>query len=127
VTDGERMQHLTELARKVWPGRGMQVVHAEYIGDLPGFEVLGDERDDEPVPLCVAAHPRALDALEAALCVLAQEPLPEFEDKLNRLRHDLELLTAQWERDAGTPHCDDAGDAYVQCAEDLRKRVKEEQ
>ena len=59
-----RIERLTELARRVWPGFGDELYTSAY-GVVTGF---GD------VLISVTRHPRALDALEAALLVLAGEP-----------------------------------------------------
>jgi hypothetical protein len=85
TTDDARLQRLTELARKVWPEQPvgvrvdpqtyrLRIACAEVLADpgVAGVEVYG-HRDD------IA---KTLDALEAALCVLANEPPPQT-DRLN--------------------------------------------
>lgn len=60
-TDDARLQRLTELARKVWPDAAID------------FERIA-----------MHAHPRALDALEAALLVLDMSP-----ERAARLLHGM--------------------------------------
>lgn len=85
-THEQRIARLTELARKVWPGRDVMV--SQGFGDedeLVGASVTVDPLGEwEQVLAC--GHPLALDALEAALCVLASEP-PQWAVELSeRLR-----------------------------------------
>ncbi len=70
VTDEARIARLTELARRVWPGDKLDiVVRGEAVRVM-----LGGEDTGMPMittSLLTVVHPRALDALEAALLVLA--------------------------------------------------------
>lgn len=61
----ERIERLTELARGVWPDIGLVVAST---GQAAGVHERGGEERMLAMLLC---HPRALDALEAALLVLA--------------------------------------------------------
>ena len=68
MSDEARIARLTELARKVWPEENVQIGNPK--GKAPaksGVFVASSEW----TLLGVGAHPRALDALEAALLVLA--------------------------------------------------------
>lgn len=68
VTDDERIARLIELAQKVWPSAG-----EVGLSDLNPGEVILAKYLPEWTPLLTLQcdHPRALDALEAALLVLA--------------------------------------------------------
>lgn len=66
MSDDERIQRLTELARRVWPDE----LVIEIITDAEGVSV----ESDRCILCTVEQHERALDALEAALLVLAGEP-----------------------------------------------------
>ncbi len=72
-THKQRLQRLTELARKVWPDRNVTAQLGEGPDEI-GAGVLSDVDDDWAQVVVVESHPRALDALEAALCALAGEP-----------------------------------------------------
>ena len=67
MTDEARIARLTELARKAWPRADAERMHVFASQSA----AVGDETEEL---LFVGIHPRALDALEAALCVLAGEP-----------------------------------------------------
>jgi hypothetical protein len=71
-SDDARIARLTELARKVWPGIDAAVLCASS-GASAG---VYSRAQSENLVLMVLAHPRALDALEAALLVLAGEVSP---------------------------------------------------
>lgn len=73
--DEARIGKLTELARRVWP-RDREIAVCQ---DGAEAEVLGHDCDS----LIRIEHPRALDALEAALLVLAGEPA-DFDELLAR-------------------------------------------
>ena len=70
MNDDERIRRLTELARRVWPDRDAQIFVAS--DDEENTCVVLDEKGDWEQHLGTN-HPRALDALEAALLVLAGE------------------------------------------------------
>lgn len=71
MTDEGRLKKLTELAERVWPGREL------FIED-DGAAAVRDAKFMAPL-MMVVDHPRALDALEAALSVLAgQQPFARF-------------------------------------------------
>lgn len=66
VTDEARIARLTELARRVWPDERSAEIR-QPVGKAmcfggSGYQLVG-----------IGSHPRALDALEAALLVLAGE------------------------------------------------------
>ena len=67
MSDDARMQRLTELARKVWPDLGP--VFFSGIG-VDGFH---SSDGDTILQVSDVGYARALDALEAALLVLADE------------------------------------------------------
>jgi hypothetical protein len=73
MTDDARIAKLTEMARRVWPDR--EVMCEAHGGGLFTMEVLRSTDDTHDLDFA-AYHPRALDALEAALCALAGEPPP---------------------------------------------------
>jgi hypothetical protein len=122
MTDDERIARLVELARRVWPELERSRVWTSE-GCCAELEL-----DDEGLTyIHIHPHPRALDALEAALLVLAGEP-PAWADELAR----------EWEADAkqlhgfaeGKRHDDEARerllnkkDTLGECAEELRERA----
>ncbi len=65
MTDDERIARLTELAKKVWPD-------AEVDADAKGAQAFVGTSAEWGFAVKIA-HPRALDALEAALLVLSGE------------------------------------------------------
>lgn len=124
MTDEARLARLTELARRVWPE--LERPHVWAPTEV-GTAIPGCALDDEGLEyIHVHPHPRALDALEAALLVLADEervPLTErrvFEDRIEALERDratlvrrykdreleqaawVEALAQEWEVKAGT-------------------------
>lgn len=149
MSDAERIASMTELARRVWPGPEPAVQVAisrnEASVEQPGHEDSG--------PLATIIHPRALDALEAALLVLAGD-LALTGDERNAMRPDilrmieanvelgtahtrllveLEALAGRWETDATACEKADAewggASLYVakylrQVAAELRQRAK---
>jgi len=74
MSEAERIERLTELARAVWPDRPLEVrcveVHPLVNGDA--WEVI-EQGDNEEVCYLRVSSDRALDALEAALLVLSGE------------------------------------------------------
>lgn len=68
----ERIKRLTLLAQKVWPDRDAEVCIATGDDEHDACVVLDGEADW--TQMLGITHPRALDALEAALCVLASKP-----------------------------------------------------
>jgi hypothetical protein len=70
----ERLERLTELARKAWPAVLHARVRAAY---ADRHEVTVETADYHRMRLMVD-HPRALDALESALRVLANEPVGDL-------------------------------------------------
>lgn len=71
MSDDERLAQLTKLARKAYRNAGLTAAEHEIHDGHMGYEVLGDVEDG--LMVFVWSHPRALDALEAALLVLAGE------------------------------------------------------
>ncbi len=69
VDDEARVKRLTELARRVWVDTSVTCVD----GDVMACDAA--TYDGEYIR--IARHPRAFDALEAALLVLAGEPPPD--------------------------------------------------
>lgn len=68
MSDNDRIARLTELARRVWPDASIpvDVTHTQTSARVE----IDDPRASGPIPLAFLCHPRALDALEAALLVL---------------------------------------------------------
>lgn len=121
MTDEARLKRLTELARRVWP-------EAE-VG--PDYGIGGKQRGYS-VKASMAAysdgltawHPRALDALEAALLVLAGEP-PTW---VEQLATDLEQRVAGIRKSkvADPDRAEPLAYAYDWIARELRERAKGE-
>lgn len=90
MTDEARLKRLTELAREVWPKEASFDIRNSgngkaYVFDGNGFLCVG-----------IGGHPRALDALEAALLVLADhERVPLTPDAVLRSK----LQSAEQSRD----------------------------
>lgn len=84
-THEQRIARLTELARKVWP----TVSNLCVVGgsDSAGAFESGDQQA-RALALILAANPRALDALEAALCVLADEVPQWVSERADELERD---------------------------------------
>lgn len=78
MTDEDRLARLTELARRVLPEQlGLEVVDGQPGDALPWCALAWDDSASETAPLLVfeCHHPRALDALEAALlAMLGEQP-----------------------------------------------------
>ena len=137
MTDDERLARLTKLACVAYRNAGLTAVEHELHDGHMGYEVLGDVEDG--LMVFVRSHPRALDALEAALLVLAQEPSPEVEerhaklvavaDKLSNLRRWIEGFARELEQRAGRLDRSHAamGKAFAlrEVAAELRERAKE--
>lgn len=68
MSDDERIARCTELARRVWPEASVEFSCRMWCVDAPN-----NAHDAVVEMLAVHDHPRALDALEAALLVLAGE------------------------------------------------------
>jgi hypothetical protein len=105
MTDEARIQRLTELADRRWPGQGCRIVQNRYDDCV---EVVND-RDVVKVHI---QDIRALDALEAALQVLADVPLDW-----------VERLCWSWEYQSKLAIDPRAARAIRQCATELRKRA----
>lgn len=145
MTDEARIARLAELARRVWPGEVADNIPA--VQQKPGHwvEVYGRRVS---VLMSVRSSSRALDALEAALLVLADEervPLTErrvLEDRIAALERDratlvrryqdlereqaawVEKLAKEWE---GRSYVIGGGDTMLaRCARELRERAKGE-
>lgn len=137
MSDEERLVRLTEMARQVWPEVHSVYEHDGYL-DAGALAMQGGYR----LLMRIAPHPRALDALEAALLVLSGEgivtTLPRFSaavveaaEKLaeSRAKTSAELdamlgkvpawaekLASEW---------DSSGDPAIRvCAAELRKRAR---
>lgn len=93
MTDDARIQRLTALARKAYRNAGLTAVEHEWHDGHLGYEVLGDNEDG--LMIFVRSHPRALDALEAALCVMADEP---YSVRLEACKKDCEGYWEQHKR-----------------------------
>lgn len=139
MSDEARIERLAELARRVWPTVTRTVsFETRILVEQNGTLV----RAEQGAAWRIQIHDdggRALDALEAALLSLAGEPrvnashvqnASEHVDRIRRLRAELDeswvdQLASQWERDATmAAHCEDQGDAFLQCARELRERAK---
>lgn len=115
MSDDERLQRLTELARRVWPDIDAAIVdHAQSAG-------VYARAQGETMVAMVLRHPLSLDALEAALRELAGEA-PAWVDE----------LASKWEREAAEdgspPDQQDEGGTFVavmlSVAAELRERAK---
>jgi glycine/D-amino acid oxidase-like deaminating enzyme len=74
--DDERLARLTELARRLWPDQGATV-------RWDAFYDVAKVVNERGTILFEMQHPRSLDALEAALLVLAgEDPLGKWARKL---------------------------------------------
>ena len=124
MTDEARIKRLTELARQAWPHDDVAVVIASVDVDDSLFVEVQRDEEEESYSLAGVHHPRALDALEAALLVLADyERVPltpdavladrvralekqagTFADKWRAREEKLEKLAEGWERDADEYH-----------------------
>lgn len=131
MSDDERLERLTELARRVpeWADKGVGVQHVPAFARARVLDRHGDSL------LEVHSHPHALDALEAALLVLCADVtmrglrgavlvpmLPE-----DRHADWVEQLAAEWEDDAAEALREGADAvAYTKtvCADELRERAK---
>jgi hypothetical protein len=143
VSGDERIVRLTELARRVWPDEPRLVVdhEPEYLSatvlDRPWHD------PDTSALLKVERHPCALDALEAALLVLAAggRITPQVQAAHDALVGDslawVEQLATQWERESDElrelMRSHDERDAFrlygeakalSACAAKLRERAK---
>ncbi len=128
MTDEARIKRLTELARRVWPDAAAAVVDG-----VPSVHEMTDYYGEY---IHIARHPRALDALEAALLVLSGD-LVLTGDERNLMRPDIrrvieanvevgmaytkllvdvEQLAGEWDR-SGDP-------AIKVCAAELRERAR---
>jgi hypothetical protein len=76
VTDDARTDRLTELARKVWSGAFVELTDLNYEGTERCYRVLRPSNIGNLIVVEIEQHPRALDALEAALYALADELQP---------------------------------------------------
>jgi uncharacterized protein YoaH (UPF0181 family) len=119
MTDEARIERLTELARRVWP----MLINVRVVRDPIGHEaavlhdVLGGGHSLSPQVLRIS-HPRALEALEAALLVLAGEP------------PGVEQLAEEWDARAKEAMGTGASSGVYRagaisiCAQELRERAK---
>lgn len=109
MTDDQRIERLTELARRAWLEKDGVVVEStpQTHGAYVLHEVSGiDTPTGLPISwtgeLATIYHPRALDALEAALLVLDDQeriPLTErrvLEDRIEALERDRAALTRRY-------------------------------
>jgi len=123
MTDDARIARLTLLARRVWPDTRV-IAWPEHIY----------VEDETPVQRAsVFGHPRALDALEAALLVLAGESAADdvvtLAAKLHGgpMRARMMELATEWEASAHgrrDAHAEDEAQVYFDCAAELRERAK---
>ena len=134
--DDERLERLTGLACRVW-SRAKVVIDGNNVKVQGGLRIRNGCADW--TEYLFVGHPRALDALEAALLVLAQESSPELEerhaklvavaDKLNSLRRWIEGFAREFEQRAGRLDRSHAamGKAFAlrEVAAELRERAKE--
>ena len=122
MTDDDRIKRLTELAKRAWPNENVSVTATAHSAGVHRIE------GNEAMVAMVLAHPRSLEALEAALLVLAGD---DTRMELGRLRERVrdvlaeelakrkatpawvESLAAQWEQEARSvreiaKHCEHA-------------------
>jgi hypothetical protein len=79
MTDDVRIAELTAMARRVWPGEG----EATRVTSDENMAHVWAERTKTAILIC---HPRALDALEAALQELLQKPSQSIASALDEER-----------------------------------------
>lgn len=151
----ERIERLTQLAREVWPDRDEQMVIHEITGAamiayrsrFPCSTVDGSEGERIVSYHTRIDHPRALDALEAALLALVGDntraQLARLEERVRDVlqtelaRRDgalpawVEQLAREWEKLADGVHArrgdgviTDYENALRENAEELRERAK---
>jgi hypothetical protein len=141
-SDDARLKRLIELARQVWPELERPFIWTdESVGDV----MAAAELDDEGIQyIHVHPHPRALDALEAALLVLTGEvkgwirPLgcgfvaehcgndDVCSAEAPQFRADLaEELAKEWEQEASERPGQQVAVVYRSCAVELRNRARE--
>lgn len=155
MSDDKRIQRLTELAGRVWPDREDVVALTHVDGSasvvwrtiLPSIRLDGVASDDRPMTTAIRIppHARAIDALEAALLVLAGEDrhestkryaqaMQERAEAAERRLVDVEKLADWWERKATDllertrdydTECEAAAETFQLCAAELRERAKE--
>jgi hypothetical protein len=75
ANDTERLAACTKLARTAYRNAGLTAHQHEWENGHVGYEVLGDD-DEDGLMVFVRSHPRALEAMEAALRVLNETPAP---------------------------------------------------
>jgi hypothetical protein len=95
--DDERIARLTDLARRVWPDRNARVAigeEGEEGEEEHGACVILDELGEWEQHLGIT-HPRALDALEAALLVLSSPHSGAMRLALRDLAEHGKLSTAK--------------------------------
>lgn len=85
MTDDERLARLTDLAQRVWPGADPLIVDT---GKAAGVHERGGQ---ERMLAMVLAHPRSLDALEAALLVLSGD-LKLTGEECSLMRPDIQRI-----------------------------------
>lgn len=116
MTDEARIARLTELARRVWPEAVAGFTSDSSNYSVPTAYVESTRNGSTEISI---DHPRALDALEAALLVLADET-PAW----------VEQLAKEWEC-AADIHSPPNGEVSWpvdrmrrDCARELRERAK---
>jgi hypothetical protein len=68
----EILDRLTELARKAYDNRDLSAAYGDWKDGDPGVEVIDDCETE--LHISIKAHPRAVEAMEAALLVLSSKP-----------------------------------------------------
>jgi hypothetical protein len=114
MTDDACIARLTELARKVWPG--VVQVRLRAFAD-EGMQLSVETAEWHRTVLSII-HPRALDALEAALRAVAGEPplwVVELAEKWQQTADNLRGPTLQIKIQADTLVC---------CADELLAAAK---
>lgn len=109
MDDDERLTRLTELARETWPGADPLIVDT---GKAAGVHERGGQ---ERMLAMVLGHPRALDALEAALLVLSGD-LELTGEERSLMRPDIQRIV---EANA------EVGMAYTQLLVDMEQLASE--
>jgi hypothetical protein len=130
MTDEARIERLTELARRVWPDVA-EYLRVEFDAAQAFVRCAGGT-----VLLDVVAAGQSLDALEAALLVLAGEGHISYSVAAPGLTEKLEALTAPYRQPAWVEQLAScweerarnmiSGDRIVErCAAELRERARE--
>lgn len=112
------MKRLNELAQRCWPSAFIECRDLNFEGAESSVAALVPGEHGDYIQVGICNQPRALDALEAALCVLADEP---YSMRLEACKKDCE---GYWEQ---RRRADELEQLYaVQKSEGLLQRARRE-